>query len=92
MRSARSSSGSWATSWSSAMRRQRQTNGHGEVIYVQELHEVREVNRGVAELARFGLKPSDLVPAQFGWPAASRRRGWCWRTASIAGCWRHCAS
>ncbi|HEY7159230.1 MAG TPA: DNA gyrase subunit B [Gemmataceae bacterium] len=38
-------------------------NGHGEVLYVQELHEVREVNRGVQELARFGLKPSDLVPA-----------------------------
>jgi DNA gyrase subunit B len=39
------------------------TNGHGEVLYVQELHEVREVNRGVQELERFGLKPSDLVPA-----------------------------
>jgi DNA gyrase subunit B len=38
-------------------------NGHGEMIYVQELHEVREVNRGVRELNRFGLKPSDLVPA-----------------------------
>src|SRR6185437_15851007 len=38
------------------------TNGHGEVLYVQELHEVREVNRGVTELARFGLKPSDLLP------------------------------
>jgi DNA gyrase subunit B len=32
-------------------------------MYVQELHEVREVNRGVQELLRFGLKPSDLVPA-----------------------------
>jgi DNA gyrase subunit B len=38
-------------------------NGHAEVMYVQELHEVREVNRGVQELGRFGLKPSDLVPA-----------------------------
>ena len=38
-------------------------NGHGEVLYVQELHEVHEVNRGVRELDRFGLKPSDLVPA-----------------------------
>jgi DNA gyrase subunit B len=40
------------------------TDGHGEVVYVQELHEVREVNRGVTELERFGLKTSDLVPAQ----------------------------
>ncbi len=40
-----------------------QTNGHGEVLYVQELHEVREVNRGVRELERFGLKASDLTPA-----------------------------
>jgi DNA gyrase subunit B len=40
------------------------TNGHGEVVYVQELHEVREVNRGVTELERFGLKTGDLVPAQ----------------------------
>ncbi|MHB1426024.1 MAG: DNA gyrase subunit B [Gemmataceae bacterium] len=41
-----------------------QTNGHGngDVLYVQELHEVREVNRGVQELTRCGLKPSDLVP------------------------------
>jgi DNA gyrase subunit B len=41
------------------------TNGNGpsEVMYVQELHEVHEVNRGVQELGRFGLKPSDLVPA-----------------------------
>jgi DNA gyrase subunit B len=38
-------------------------NGHAEVLYVQELHEVHEVNRGVQELGRFGLKPSDLVPA-----------------------------
>ncbi len=38
-------------------------NGHAEVLYVQELHEVHEVNRGVRELARYDLKPSDLVPA-----------------------------
>ncbi len=38
-------------------------NGHAEVMYVQELHEVNEVNRGVQELGRYGLKPSDLVPA-----------------------------
>jgi DNA gyrase subunit B len=38
-------------------------NGHSEVMYVQELHEVHEVNRGVQELGRYGLKPSDLVPA-----------------------------
>ena len=30
---------------------------------MQELHEVREVNRALEELRRFGLKPSDLVPA-----------------------------
>lgn len=40
------------------------TNGAGEVLFVQELHEVREVNRGVTELARNGLKPSDLLPPQ----------------------------
>jgi DNA gyrase subunit B len=40
-----------------------QGNGHGEVLYVQELHEVHEVNRGVRELERFGLKGSDLTPA-----------------------------
>jgi DNA gyrase subunit B len=40
-----------------------QGNGHGEVLYVQELHEVHEVNRGLQALERFGLKPSDLVPA-----------------------------
>src|SRR5207248_7152129 len=39
------------------------TNGHGETIYVQELHEVREVNRGLAELRKHGLSGSDLVPA-----------------------------
>jgi DNA gyrase subunit B len=39
------------------------SNGHGEVLYVQELHEVREVNRGLGELRHYGLRPSDLVPA-----------------------------
>jgi DNA gyrase subunit B len=38
-------------------------NGHSEVLYVQELHEVQEVNRGVRELERYDLKPSDLVSA-----------------------------
>jgi DNA gyrase subunit B len=38
-------------------------NGNGEVIYEQELHEVREVNRGLEELRRHGLTPADLVPA-----------------------------
>jgi DNA gyrase subunit B len=40
------------------------TNGHSEVLYVQELHEVREVNRGLEELRRFGLSHTDLVPAE----------------------------
>jgi DNA gyrase subunit B len=40
-----------------------QTNGHAETFYVQELHEIRDVNRGLEELRRFGLLPSDLVPA-----------------------------
>jgi DNA gyrase subunit B len=39
------------------------TNGHAETIYVQELHEVREINRALAELKKHGLLPSDLVPA-----------------------------
>jgi DNA gyrase subunit B len=33
-----------------------------ETFYEQELHEVRDVNRGIQELARFGLLPADLVP------------------------------
>ncbi len=40
-------------------------NGHangGEVFYVQELHEVREVNAGLQRLREFGLLASDLVP------------------------------
>jgi DNA gyrase subunit B len=38
-------------------------NGNGEVFYVQELHEVREVNAGLRKLREFGLLASDLVPA-----------------------------
>ena len=32
-------------------------NGRRELLSVQELHEVREVNRGLEELRRFGLTP-----------------------------------
>jgi DNA gyrase subunit B len=39
------------------------TNGHAETFYVQELHEVREINRALAELKKHGLSSSDLVPA-----------------------------
>jgi DNA gyrase subunit B len=38
-------------------------NGSAEVFYVQELHEVRQVNRGLEGLRRHGLVPRDLVPA-----------------------------
>jgi DNA gyrase subunit B len=38
-------------------------NGTSEVFYVQELHEVREVNAGLGRLREFGLLASDLVPA-----------------------------
>jgi DNA gyrase subunit B len=37
-------------------------NGHGETIYLKELHKVRDLNRGLAELAKFGLSPADLLP------------------------------
>jgi DNA gyrase subunit B len=38
-------------------------SGHAPVTFVeQELHEVRDINRGLQELARFGLVPRDLVP------------------------------
>ncbi len=37
-------------------------NGTSEVFYVQELHEVREVNAGLQRLREFGLLASDLVP------------------------------
>ncbi|HVS38884.1 MAG TPA: DNA gyrase subunit B [Gemmataceae bacterium] len=40
-----------------------QTNGNGEDrYYPKELHKVREVNRGLEELRRFGLAPTDLLP------------------------------
>src|SRR5262249_51225636 len=34
-----------------------------EAFFEQELHEVREVNRGLEELRRFGLESSHLLPA-----------------------------
>jgi DNA gyrase subunit B len=38
-------------------------NGHAaDTFYEQELHEVREINRALEELKRFGLRPADLVP------------------------------
>ena len=38
-------------------------NGNGEDrYYPKELHKVREVNRGLEELRRFGLSPTDLLP------------------------------
>jgi DNA gyrase subunit B len=40
-----------------------QTNGHAvEVFYYREFHRVREVNRGLEELKRFGLGVADLLP------------------------------
>ncbi len=39
------------------------TNGHAETFYVQELHEVREINRALEELKKQGLLASDLLPA-----------------------------
>jgi DNA gyrase subunit B len=38
-------------------------NGHVETFFVQELHEVRGVNRGLEQLREFGLGAADLVPA-----------------------------
>jgi DNA gyrase subunit B len=40
-------------------------NGHGEALafFVQELHEVRGINRGMERLREFGLGTADLVPA-----------------------------
>jgi DNA gyrase subunit B len=42
-------------------------NGHGEVLlptfFVQELHEVRGINRGLERLRELGLGAADLVPA-----------------------------
>jgi DNA gyrase subunit B len=40
-----------------------QANGHGETIAVQELHEVRTLNRGLERLREFGLGAADLIPA-----------------------------
>jgi DNA gyrase subunit B len=37
-------------------------NGHGEIFSVQELHEVKRVNAGLARLAEQRLKPTDLIP------------------------------
>jgi DNA gyrase subunit B len=34
----------------------------GESFHAQELHEVREINKGIAALAPFGLNANDLVP------------------------------
>jgi DNA gyrase subunit B len=40
-----------------------QGNGHAETFYVQDLHEVRGVNRGLERLREFGLGAADLTPA-----------------------------
>ncbi|HZU34275.1 MAG TPA: DNA gyrase subunit B [Gemmataceae bacterium] len=37
-------------------------NGHTETVFVQELHEVRGINRGLEQLKSFGLTGADLVP------------------------------
>ncbi len=38
-------------------------NGKREVFSVQELHEIKVVNRGLEKLRALGLEPGDLVPA-----------------------------
>ena len=38
-------------------------NGHGELFAIQELHEIKSVNRGLEKLVALGLKPTDLIPA-----------------------------
>jgi len=38
-------------------------NGHSEMFFVQELHEVRGINRGLERLREFGLGGADLLPA-----------------------------
>jgi DNA gyrase subunit B len=38
-------------------------NGHAVTFSVQELHEVRGINRGLERLSEFGLGAADLVPA-----------------------------
>jgi DNA gyrase subunit B len=40
-----------------------QGNGQADTLFYLELHEVSEINRGLAELHRHGLTASDLVPA-----------------------------
>jgi DNA gyrase subunit B len=37
-------------------------NGHGEIFSVQELHEIKAVNRGLERLSVLGLKSTDLIP------------------------------
>jgi DNA gyrase subunit B len=37
-------------------------NGHAATLYVQELHEVHKINRGLERLREFGLGGADLVP------------------------------
>jgi DNA gyrase subunit B len=42
------------------------TNGHGEAaatFFVQELHEVRGISRGLERLREFGVSAADLLPA-----------------------------
>jgi DNA gyrase subunit B len=38
-------------------------NGHAETFSVQELHEVRPINRGLERLRELGLGATDLIPA-----------------------------
>jgi len=38
------------------------SNGHGERLFVQELHEVRGINRGLDRLRKFSITGADLVP------------------------------
>src|SRR5262249_14395492 len=39
------------------------TDGNGGQITVQELHEIKAINKGLERLAAYGLGPADLVPA-----------------------------
>jgi DNA gyrase subunit B len=39
------------------------SNGHADAFAVQELHEIRNVNRGLDRLRALGIQPADLVPA-----------------------------
>jgi DNA gyrase subunit B len=38
-------------------------NGHKEAFAVQELHEIRGVNKGLERLRSYGISPAELVPA-----------------------------